>query len=221
MKQQHGAKRLAVAAAALLCLAWVGSPAQAGSNEAATGALSFEGPVDMAAGTFSGVFSGQLSGSYQGASGPRYSWAVELVNPGDARFTSVEPGCATGTAKGRFHLRTNGFNQVFGAWTDLTLPTSLSVVKVPRSIVAIDATFDFEWQRAGSAGAMVITDAVVDVQLYTEHWSSWDSPGWVRVVDTSEATAGLATARIESSDPTSCGAGVLKGELAGLALPLD
>lgn len=199
-------KRTLLLIAAVLSLVGVGAPAHAGANEAATGALSFEGPVDLAAGTWSGTFTGQLSGSYQGI-----PWTVAFVNPATAALTTVDVlGCTAGTVTGRFHVKTDDYGQVLGEWGER--------VVFPTYLVAVDATFDFVWHRAGAAGAIVITNAVVDVQRYTANWTGFGTPeGWVRVVDSSHAQAGAATARFENTDPLSC-QGALKGELTELAL---
>jgi hypothetical protein len=180
-----------------------------------TGTLAFEGPADLAAGAWSGVFTGQLSGSYREANGNRIPWTVALMNPGDAALTTVEVlGCTAGTVTGRFHTKTTDYGQVYGLWF-----FSIENV-IPRYIVAVDATFDFVWHRAGPVGALAVTDAVVDLQLYTLDWQTHgfaSTEGWVRVVDTGHLRAGAATARLESDDPTSC-QGVFKGELTEPAL---
>lgn len=199
-------KRTAVLVAAILSPAWVGTPATADAGEAVTGTMAFEGPADLSTGTWSGTFTGQLSGSYQGI-----PWTVAFVNPATAVLTTVEAlGCTAGTVTGRFHVKTDDYGQVLGEWGDR--------VVFPTYLVAVDAAFDFTWHRAGPAGAIVITDAVVDVQQYTANWTGFETPeGWVRVVDSSHAKAGAATARLENTDPSSC-QGALKGELTELAL---
>lgn len=199
-------KRTLLLIAAALSLVWVGAPATADANEAVTGGMAFEGPADLSTGTWSGTFTGQLSGSYQGI-----PWTVAFINPATAALSTVDVlGCTAGTVTGRFHVKTDDYGQVLGEWGDrLVFPTYL---------VAVDATFDFVWHRASAAGAMVITDAVVDVQRYTANWTGFGTPeGWVRVVDSSHAQAGAATARLENTDPSSC-QGVLQGELTELAL---
>lgn len=204
-------KRWSLLAAVLIPLLLTGAPAHAGTSDVVTGALAFEGRADLSAGTFDGRFTGDLSGSYRAADGQVIPWTVLMAQPGDAAMTSVEVfGCAAGTVTGRLHTKTDDYGQILGMWVDN---------EIPWYIVAVDATFDFVWHRSGSAGPLVITDAVVDIQLYSEPWTGFGTPtGWVRVVDGGHVQAGAGVAHLDTGDPTSCDEGVLRGTVAELAV---
>lgn len=204
-------KRLGVMAAAFVMAVAIGAPVEAGPGGLATGALAFEGTADLSAGTWAGTFTGELSGSYREADGQVVPWSVLLVNPATADPASVDIlGCAAGTVAGTFRVKTDDYGQVFGLWQNNV---------IARSIVAVDATFDFVWQRAGGAGALAITAAVVDIQLYTEPWTGFDTAtGWVRVVDSSHVTAGAGAAHLDTGDATACDEGVWRGAVADLAV---
>lgn len=204
-------KRLGVLTAVVGALVWTGPPAAADSSDVVTGALAFEGAADLSAGTWAGTVTGELSGSYREADGQVIPWTAVVVQPGDAAMTSVElVGCAAGTITGRLHTKTNDYGQELGLWFHNT---------IPRYIMAVDATFEFVWHRAGNAGGLVITAAVVDIQLYTEPWIGFETPtGWVRVVDSGHVTVGAGVAHLDAADPTSCDEGFLRGAVADLAL---
>lgn len=205
-------KRLGVLMATLSLL-WVGGTAEADSSDLVTGALAFEGVADLSAGTWTGTVTGELSGSYREGDGHVIPWTAAFQQPGDASTTSVELlGCAAGTVTGRLHTKTRDYGQEYGLW--------INQVVFPRSIIAVEATFDFVWHRAGTAGALAITAAVVDVQIYTEPWIGFETPtGWFRVVDSSHVTAGAGVAQlVDTGDPTSCDTGTWRGAVADLAV---
>lgn len=206
-------KRLGILTAVVSSLLWVGVPADAGTSDLVTGALAFEGAADLSAGTWSGTVTGELSGSYREADGQVIPWTTLLAQPGSASTTSVELlDCAAGTVTGRLRTKTDDYGQVYGLWQNNV---------IARYIVAVDATFDFVWHRAGDAGALAITGAVVDIQLYTEPWIGFETPaGWVRVVDSSHVTAGAGAAQLDTGDPTSpsCDSGTWQGAVADLAI---
>lgn len=204
-------KRLGVLTTLVVALVWAGPPADAGSSDLVTGALAFEGAADLSAGTWAGTVTGQLSGSYRETDGQVIPWSALFAQPGTASTTSVELlGCAAGTVTGRLHTKTRDYGQEYGLWVNHV---------IPRSIIAVKATFEFVWHRAGAAGALVITGAVVDVQLYTEPWIGFETPaGWVRVVDSSHVTAGAGVAQLDTGDPASCDAGTWRGAVADLAV---
>ena len=207
-----GLRRAAVLGAALAALASA-VPAHSASNEVATGALSFEGPADLSAGTWQGTFTGALSGSYIEADGERIPWTLIMDNPAEATFESGElVGCSAGVLDGRVRIATAGSNQVFGAWVNEI---------VPLPIIGIDATFDVEWAQVGGSGAFTVTGAVVDVELVSYGPSeSGPKTFWKRVVDAHDVEAGAGTATLQGDAPASC-SGVLQGAATGVALPLD
>lgn len=138
------------------------SPARAGT--AMSGGVTFEGVVDFATGSWAGTATGSLSGRHIDTDGDEVPWSLIMVAPATADFEYTDPvglgPCIAGVAHGELRI-TGKVAEVAEVWGAYAKGGPL-----PRSIVGLQLTAAFEWRWAGTTGALVLSDLVVQVEVY-------------------------------------------------------